>query len=80
MSSSQFSRCKRCGRSLKNPKAQSVGYGAVCLKKHKAEVLQLQKTGQDLGDNGQSSLPYFISYPDILRTPQLVQKKGGSDV
>jgi len=66
-----FSHCKRCGRALKNPKAQAVGYGALCLKKHKAEAEHLLKTGQELGEDGQSSLTHFLSFTDFKRTPEL---------
>lgn len=30
-----YSRCIRCGRTLKNPIAQERGYGEVCWEKHK---------------------------------------------
>ena len=26
-------KCKRCGRDLKNPDSQLIGYGPICLKK-----------------------------------------------
>lgn len=55
-----FSRCKRCNRALKNPKAQSIGYGATCLKKHKAEAEQALKYGMAKGEQGQDSLTSFI--------------------
>ena len=29
----KYLRCKRCGRSLKDPDSQIVGYGPICLKK-----------------------------------------------
>lgn len=28
-----FSRCKRCGRILRNPEAVKIGYGICCFKK-----------------------------------------------
>ncbi|WP_048155311.1 DUF6011 domain-containing protein [Methanosarcina sp. Kolksee] len=55
-----YSHCKRCNRALKNPKAQSIGYGAVCLKKHQAEAEQELKTGIARGEHGQESLTSFI--------------------
>ena len=55
-----FSHCKRCGRSIKNPKAQAIGYGAVCLKKHKAEAEQALKYGISKGEQGQDFLTSFI--------------------
>ena len=33
-----YSRCIRCGRTLKNPDAQERGYGEVCWKKHLTDV------------------------------------------
>jgi hypothetical protein len=71
MSSLLFSHCKRCGRSIKNPKAQALGYGKTCFKKHQAEAEYNLKTGQELGENGQSSLTHFISFTDFKRTPEL---------
>ena len=32
-----FSRCKRCGRLLKDPESQRLGYGRVCLEKIKKD-------------------------------------------
>ena len=55
-----FSRCKRCGRSIKNPKAQAIGYGATCYKKHQAEAEQALKNGIARGENGQESLTSFL--------------------
>lgn len=72
MSSSQiFSHCKRCNRPIKNQKAQTIGYGKTCFKKHLAEAEFLLKTGQELGEDGQSSLTHFLSFTDFKRTPEL---------
>lgn len=30
---STFLKCKRCGRVLKDPNSQIIGYGPICLKK-----------------------------------------------
>ncbi|WP_292378347.1 hypothetical protein [Methanosarcina sp. UBA289] len=70
-----FSRCKRCGRSIKNAKAQAIGYGATCYKKHQAEAEQKLKTGQELGEGGQSSLTHFMSFTDHRRTSE--SKRAG---
>lgn len=55
-----FSHCKRCGRSITNPKAQALGYGKVCFEKHKAEAEQALKNGISRGECGQESLTHFI--------------------
>lgn len=55
-----FSHCKRCGRRLKNPKAQALGYGKVCFEKHQAEAEQALKNGITRGEHGQESLTTFI--------------------
>jgi RNA polymerase-binding transcription factor DksA len=60
MSSLIFSHCKRCGRPIKNPKAQAIGYGKVCLKKHLAEAEHLLKNGIARDEHGQESLTSFI--------------------
>jgi hypothetical protein len=51
-----FSRCKRCSRSLRNPKSQKLGYGKICFEKHKAEAEQALKNGIARGKDGQESL------------------------
>lgn len=71
-----FSNCKRCNRALKNTKAQSIGYGAVCLKKHQAEAQQLLKTGQELGEGRQSSLTHFLTFYQFPKTPDLRKSKN----
>ncbi len=58
MSSLIFSNCKRCGRAIKNQKAQAIGYGKVCYAKHQAE--QALKNGITRGEAGQESLTSFI--------------------
>lgn len=55
-----FSHCKRCSRVLKNPKAQALGYGATCYKKHQVEAEQALKNGTARGENGQESLTSFL--------------------
>lgn len=37
MKTEKITRCKRCGRQLKNPTAQELGMGAICYKKYLAE-------------------------------------------
>lgn len=37
MKKKEYQYCLRCGRKLKNPEARKIGYGAICLKKHKAK-------------------------------------------
>jgi glutaredoxin len=55
-----FSKCKRCGRALRAAKAQSIGYGSICWKKHQAESEEELKKGLTLGEHGQSSLILYI--------------------
>lgn len=57
---SVFSKCKRCNRALKNPKAQALGYGKICYEKHKNEAEQNLKNGKEYGENGQESLTFYI--------------------
>ena len=40
MKSVSSSRCKRCNRVLKDPIAQSRGYGSVCWKQHLKDSVQ----------------------------------------
>jgi hypothetical protein len=60
MSSLLFSNCKRCNRPIKNPRAQAIGYGKTCYKKHQAEAEQALKTGIARGEHGQESLTSFL--------------------
>lgn len=53
-----FSRCKRCSRSLRNPKSQEIGYGKICLEKHKAEAERALKKIERREDT-QTSLLFF---------------------
>lgn len=57
MTSGTFARCKRCSRSLRNPKSQEIGYGKICLEKHKAEAERALKKIER--EDTQTSLLFF---------------------
>jgi len=70
-----FSSCKRCKRPLKSAQAQKIGYGKTCFKKHTQEQEYLTRTGQATGENGQSSLAYFMTYQRFDKTPDILRKQ-----
>lgn len=57
MTSGMFARCKRCSRALKNSKSQEIGYGKICLEKHKAEAERALKKIER--EDTQTSLLFF---------------------
>ena len=47
--------CRRCGRALKNLKAQEAGIGRVCAKKEKAEREAREQEGQEVAQDERAS-------------------------
>ena len=63
-------KCSVCGRKLRNPKSQEVGYGPVCYRRLFGTSLRAnEKSGSSSEDSAVSyDLPGQISMDDYLQT------------
>ena len=52
----KFLKCKRCGRELKDPSSQLVGYGPTCIKKlHNDSNIQLDLFSFEEANHGNNN-------------------------
>lgn len=71
-------KCSACGRKLRSPQSQEVGYGPICYKRLFGSRLRTNdKKGQSSVDEPDNyELPGQINLEDYLQT-LLEQQKGG---